>query len=173
MTDDEIRAGVEAELRACPDVDETDIAVKVTRGAVLLSGFVRNLFHKYGAEDAVRRVAGVAAVANDIQVQSLPGYVSDPQIARQAVAAIRRQLPLCWEQIRPVVRRGSVTLEGTVEWIYQREEAAAAVRRLRGVVSVVNSITLASNPQPCALLARFTPTSNGDSSRRKPSRTMT
>jgi osmotically-inducible protein OsmY len=151
MSDDEIRASVEAELRACPDVDETDIAVKVTRGTVSLTGFVRSVFHKYGAEDAVKRVAGVAAVANDIQVQSLPGYVSDPEIARQAAAAIRRQLPLCWEQIRPVVRRGSVTLEGTVEWIHQREEAAGAVRRLRGVLSVVNSIALASSPQPRGL----------------------
>ncbi|HYB34185.1 MAG TPA: BON domain-containing protein, partial [Steroidobacteraceae bacterium] len=55
-------------------------------------------------------------------------------------------LPLCWEQIRPVVHQGSVTLEGTVEWIHQREEAEGAVRRLRGVVSVVNSIALASSP---------------------------
>jgi len=156
MTDDDIRASVEAELRACPDVDETDIAVKVTRGTVLLTGFVRNLFHKYGAEDAVTRVAGVVAVANDIQVQSLPDYVSDPEIARRAIAALRRQLPLCWEQIRPVVRRGRVTLEGTVEWIHQREEAAAAVGRLRGVVSVVNSIALASSAQSRGPLRQLT-----------------
>jgi osmotically-inducible protein OsmY len=155
-SDDDIRKNVEAELRCCPDVDETDIAVKVTRGTVTLTGFVRNVFHKYGAEDAVKRVAGVAAVANDIQLQSLLGAVSDPEIARQAVAAIKRQLPLCWEQIRPVVRQGSVTLEGTVEWIHQREEAEGAVRRLRGVVSVVNSIALASSPQTHRSLRNLT-----------------
>jgi osmotically-inducible protein OsmY len=156
-SDDDIRKNVEAELRACPDVDETDIAVKVTHGTVTLTGFVRNLFHKYGAEDAVKRVAGVAAVANDIHVQSIPGHVSDPEIARRAVAAIRQQLPLCWEQIRPVVHHGSVTLQGTVEWIHQREEAAGAVRRLSGVVSVINSIALASGPQARGVPPQLTP----------------
>src|SRR4029077_8243945 len=67
--DGEVKQDVEAELRCNPDVDETGIAVEVMRGAVRLSGYVRNLFDKYGAEDAVRRVAGVAAVANDILVR--------------------------------------------------------------------------------------------------------
>jgi osmotically-inducible protein OsmY len=117
----------------------------VIDGTVTLTGLVRNLFHKYGAEDAVKRVAGVVGVANNIQVQSLPGRASDPELARRAVAAIRRQLPLYWQQIRPVVRHGSVTLEGTVEWIHQRAEAEGAVRRLAGVVSVVNSIHLSGS----------------------------
>ena len=70
--DREVKQDVEAELRCHPDVDETHIAVEVTEGAVRLSGYVRNLFDKYGAEDAVRRVAGVNAVANDIAVRSVP-----------------------------------------------------------------------------------------------------
>ena len=65
-----LKEDVEAELRCHPDVDETHIAVQVMRGAVRLSGYVRNLFDKYGAEDAVRRVAGVNDVANDIRVGS-------------------------------------------------------------------------------------------------------
>jgi osmotically-inducible protein OsmY len=140
--DIEIRKGVEAELWHSPCVDDTDIAVKVIDGTVTLTGFVRNVFHKYAAEDVVKRVPGVTAVANDIEVLSANGGVCDPEIARQAVAAIRRQLPLCWQQIRPVVHRGRVTLEGAVEWIHQREEAEGAVGRLRGVVAVVNAITL-------------------------------
>lgn len=52
-SDSEIKRNVEAELRCCPDVDETDIAVKVTGGAVTLTGFVRNFFHKY--TDTTRR----------------------------------------------------------------------------------------------------------------------
>jgi osmotically-inducible protein OsmY len=67
--DREVRQDVEAELRCNPDVDDTHIAVEVAHGAVRLSGYVRNLFDKYGAEDAVRRVAGVATVANDIIVR--------------------------------------------------------------------------------------------------------
>ncbi|HXW75469.1 MAG TPA: BON domain-containing protein [Steroidobacteraceae bacterium] len=143
-SDVEIRTGVEEELRCCPDVDETDIAVKVTDGIVTLTGFVRNFLHKYGAEDAVGRVPGVTAVANDIRVRALGGDTADSEIARRVVAALRRELPLCWQQIRPVVRDGNVTLEGKVEWIHQRAEAEGIVRGVRGVVRVVNSIVLAA-----------------------------
>jgi osmotically-inducible protein OsmY len=68
-TDGEVKQDVEAELRCNPDVDETYIAVEVMWGTVRLSGYVRNPFDKYGAEDAVRRVAGVSTVANDIIVR--------------------------------------------------------------------------------------------------------
>ena len=68
--DREVKQNVEAELRCHPQVDETHIAVEVLRGAVRLHGYVRNVFDKYAAEDAVRRVAGVSAIANDIIVRS-------------------------------------------------------------------------------------------------------
>lgn len=67
--DSEIQRQVESELFACPDVDETDIAVKVTGGTVTLTGFARSFFDKFGAEDAVKRVRGVTAVANAIEVR--------------------------------------------------------------------------------------------------------
>ena len=65
----DIQHQVESELFACPDVDETDIAVKVTDGTVTLTGYARSFFDKYGAEDALKRARGVSAVANDIQVR--------------------------------------------------------------------------------------------------------
>ena len=68
--DRELQRQVESELFACPDVDDTDIAVEVTAGRVTLSGYARSFFDKYGAEDAVRRVRGVIAVANHIQVRA-------------------------------------------------------------------------------------------------------
>ena len=68
--DSDLQRQVESELFACPDVDETGIAVKVTDGAVTLTGYGRSFFDKYGAEDAVKRVRGVTAVANDIKVQA-------------------------------------------------------------------------------------------------------
>jgi osmotically-inducible protein OsmY len=70
------------------------------------------------------------------------GGTADSAIAQQVEAALRRELPLCWQQIRPVVRDGSVTLEGRVEWIHQRAEAESIAHGVRGVVSVVNSIAL-------------------------------
>lgn len=86
-SDSDIQQRIEAELWCCPDVDETDIGVRVAGGVVTLTGYVRNFFHKYGAEDAVKRVPGVVAIANDIQVQALePVLVSDPELARAAVA---------------------------------------------------------------------------------------
>ena len=70
------------------------------------------------------------------------GGTADSELAREVMAALRHELPLCWQQIRPVVRDGSVTLEGRVEWLHQRAEAESIVRGVRGVVSVVNSIAL-------------------------------
>jgi hypothetical protein len=70
MKDDaEIQRNVATELKWSPDVDETDIAVKVSRGIVTLTGFVHTYPEKFRAEAAVKRVGGVVAVANDIEVR--------------------------------------------------------------------------------------------------------
>jgi len=88
--DPEIKSDVEAELRWCPEIDETDIAIKVNQGVVALTGFVRTYYEKYRAEAIVKQVTGVAGVANDIEVQLAPGRgLTDPQIAREAVEALR------------------------------------------------------------------------------------
>jgi osmotically-inducible protein OsmY len=143
-SDGDIRCAVEAELSAHPLVDDTDIVVNVRRGVVTLSGYVRNLFHKYGAEDAAKRVAGVTAVANTIDLhRGRRGNLTDPEIACAAVCALKRALPDCAPRIRPLVRERTVTLEGTVNLPYQRQLAEDAVRRLADVVSVFNTITLA------------------------------
>jgi osmotically-inducible protein OsmY len=141
-SDTDIKRDVEAELRWSPEVDETDIAVKVNAGEVSLTGYVRSFYEKMQAESAVKRVKGVAAVANDIEVRLLGGAPTDPEIARAAVAALKVELPVSWENIKPVVQQGRITLEGTAEWQYQREAAETAVRHLAGVISVHNSIKL-------------------------------
>jgi osmotically-inducible protein OsmY len=151
-SDSDIQRHIEAELFGCPDVDETDIAIKVSHGIVSLSGFVRHFFDKYGAEDAVKRVAGVVAVVNGLEVQREVGKeTADPQIARAAVAAIRQALPSCGQQVRPIVRHGSVTLEGELERIEQRDLAGAVVRGLRGVACVVNAIALKRGVETASL----------------------
>jgi len=121
--DSDIKRDVETELRWSPDVDDTDVAVKVNGGEVTLSGFTGNYMEKYQAEITVRRIKGVTAVANDISVKPLAGAPTDPQIARAAVEALKMDLPLSWEQIQPTVKEGRVALEGTVEWHYQRDRA--------------------------------------------------
>jgi osmotically-inducible protein OsmY len=144
MKDDaEIQQNVAMELKWSPDVDETDIAVKVSRGIATLTGFVHTYPEKFRAEAAVKRVGGVVAVANDIEVRlAAEDTVSDPEIAREAVDALKRVLPIGWENIKLLVRDGKVRLEGTVEWQYQREAAERAVGGLHGVVSIRSSILI-------------------------------
>ena len=142
-SDIDIKKDVEAELKWSPDVDETDIAVKVTSGEVTLSGYARSYFEKVQAETAVKRIKGVVAVANDLEVGAFSGTPTDPEIARAAIAALKYALPWTWENIKPVVQRGWIALEGTLEWQYQREQAERAVRFLSGVIGVVNGIRLA------------------------------
>lgn len=141
--DADIKQDVEAELKWNPQVDETDIAVTVHSGAVNLSGYARNYLERYQAEQTAKRVAGVAAVANDIQVRLHPGTKSpDPVIAREAVAALKSGLPLTWETIKVLVDNGHVRLEGKVEWHFQRQRAEALVRHVTGVLTLRNHIAV-------------------------------
>ena len=139
--DNEVRRDVEAELRWSPDLDEKDISVKVSGGVVALTGFVGHYYERCQAETATKRVAGVSGVANDIEVRSpSSGVIPDPEIAREAVAAIKMELPFAHEKIKVLVDQGEITLEGNVDWQYLRERAQSAVRRLKGTLGVVNLI---------------------------------
>ena len=139
--DSEVRRDVEAELRWSPDLDDKDVAVKVTDGVVTLTGFVGHYYEKCQAETATKRVAGVLGVANDIEVRSLSsGVIPDPEIAREAVTAIKMALPFAHEKIKVLVHKGEITLEGNVEWQYLTERAQTAVRHLKGTSGVVNLI---------------------------------
>ena len=97
-SDDDIKRDVEEELGSDPDLDTTDIGVAVKKGVVTLTGFVKSYAEKFEAETAAKRVAGVLVVANDIEVR-LPGDEQrpDPDIARDAVAAIKTRLPFAWK----------------------------------------------------------------------------
>src|SRR6201995_1025639 len=118
-TDSEIKRDVEAELQSDPAIDATDIAVAAKNGVVTLAGFVRSYAEKLEAEAAAKRVAGVVGVANDIEVR-LPNLDQrpDPEIARDAIAAIKDRVPVVAEQIKVLVRNRWITLEGNVEWAY-------------------------------------------------------
>jgi osmotically-inducible protein OsmY len=148
-SDSEIERDVKDELQWDPDLDATDIAVSVKDGVVTLAGYVKSYTHKYEAEAAAKRVASVRAVANDLEVR-LPSVDEkpDPDIARDAVAAIKSQLPISSEHIKVVIKNGWVSLEGQVEWQYQRQTAEKAVRRIKGVKGVSNLIQLRPRAQP-------------------------
>jgi osmotically-inducible protein OsmY len=148
-TDSEIERDVKAELGWNPDLKSTDIAISVKDGVVTLAGFVPRYIDKYEAEKAAKRVAGVLAVANDIEIR-LPAVDErpDPEIAREVVTALKNQLPFSHERIKAVVRNGWVTLEGDVEWQYQRLTAERAVRPLKGVKGIINDIKTRPRVEP-------------------------
>ena len=147
--DNEVKQAVESELRWRPDIDETDMAVKVNDGAVTLSGFAKSYFEKVEAENAVKHVAGVMGVANDLQVRSLMAEgLSDPEITRAAVHAIKAALPGLAEDIKVLVHQGHVTLEGNTEWHYLKMRAEHAVRWLKGVNSLTNLIVVQPHVAP-------------------------
>jgi osmotically-inducible protein OsmY len=148
-TDHDIKSDVEDELQWDPDVDDKNIAVSVKDGTVQLSGYTSSYSDKFEAEAAVKRVVGVAGVANDIEVR-LPNLDQrpDPDIARDAVDAIARMLPDEAKNIVVTVQGGRLSLEGSVEWYSQKERAERAVRWLRGVKGVGNSIQIKPSSKP-------------------------
>jgi osmotically-inducible protein OsmY len=142
-SDSDIKRDVEAELKWDPDIDATDIAVAVNNGVATLAGFVRSYSQKWQAERDVKRVSGVKGIANDIEVR-LPSSSEqpDPEIARDAVAALKNELPYSSDNMKVVVKNGWLTLEGSAEWNYQRTRAEDAVRHVKGLKGVSNLIAL-------------------------------
>jgi len=156
-SDSEVERDVKEELRWNPDLDATDIAVSVRKGVVTLTGFVRSYVDRLEAEAAAKRVAGVVGVANDIEVR-LPSVDErpDPDMARDAVSALKVQLPFSSERIKVIVKSGWVTLEGEVEWQYQKTTAELAVRRIKGVKGVTNLIQLKPRAEPSEIKKKIT-----------------
>jgi osmotically-inducible protein OsmY len=148
-SDADIKRDVELELRWDPDISAADIAVAVKDAVVTLTGFVRSYAQKWQAERDAKRVAGVRAIANDIEVR-LPAIDQrpDPDIARDAVSALKTQLPYSADDIKIVVNNGWITLEGDVEWNYQKERAEEAVRHVKGVKGVMNMVMVKPKVTP-------------------------
>jgi osmotically-inducible protein OsmY len=150
--DVDIKRDVENELRWDPEIDPTDIGVAVKNGVVTLTGFVRSYTAKFHAEREAKRITGVLGIANDIEVR-LPtdDERPDPDIARDVVAAIKAELPVAFQHIRVLVSKGFVTLEGEVEWNYQKEWAERAAGRVKGVRSVFDRIQVKPNVPAAAV----------------------
>jgi osmotically-inducible protein OsmY len=146
-TDEDIRRDAAEELRWTPAIDETDIAVKVNEGVVTLTGYIKSFKESQAAERAIKRVAGVRAFANDLIVRlAADDTRSDPEIAREAADALELELPHSAHLIRIIVHDGHVTLEGMVDWQYQKERAEDCVHKLRGLTGVTNLIVLKARP---------------------------
>ncbi len=147
--DNDLQHDVQDELTWEPSVTAAHIGVSVKDGVVTLSGHVPSYAEKFGAEKATKRVYGVRAVADEVDVK-LPGSSkrSDEDVAQSCVSALRSNYSVPDEKIKVVVNQGWVALEGEVEWQYQKEAAMKAVRYLTGVTGVSNSIKVRTKVSP-------------------------
>ena len=137
------------ELEFEPSVDAAHIGVTAKDGVVTLSGFVSSYAEKSAAERAAARVKGTKAIAEEIEVR-LPQerQRSDDEIAKRALDILNWDAAVPKGRIKIKVEKGVVTLTGQVDWQYQRTEAATDVRKLSGVVAIVNQITLRPTINP-------------------------
>jgi VCBS repeat-containing protein len=135
-----IRDAVVQQLEWDPAVDASAIGASARNGAVTLTGSINTYAGKLAAERAAKRVYGVRAVANDIEVKLAVGR-TDADIAADAATMLRlhHEVP---DSVQAAVHHGHVTLTGTVDWHYQRMQAEKAVRHIRGVRHVIDHIVV-------------------------------
>ena len=142
-TDQELKRDVENELRWEPSVNEAHIGVSAKNGVVTLSGHVPTYVEKHAAEQAAKRVYGVQALANELDVKlSTVDKRSDEDIATACLNALRTHGSVPHDRIQVIVKNGWVTLEGSVEWQYQKAAAENAVQNLVGVAGIVDQINV-------------------------------
>ncbi|HEU4457484.1 MAG TPA: BON domain-containing protein [Longimicrobium sp.] len=142
-TEKELQRDVMDELEFDPSLDAAAIGVSVAGGVVTLDGHVPTYADKVAAERAAKRVEGVKGLANDLTVTLHIGNErDDTEIARAAVASLEWNTWLPGGAVQVTVKHGWVTLEGTLDWKYQRDAALAAVEHLTGVKGVTNLVTL-------------------------------
>jgi osmotically-inducible protein OsmY len=146
-TDSQLQHDVLKELEWRPSIDASKIGVAAANGVVTLTGSVPQYADKMEAERIAKSVAGVKAVADDIDVH-LVGAINDTAIASAALSALKWHTWIPNEKLKVTVRDGWVTLDGTVDWQYQREAASEAVCHLQGVKGVTNEIGITVRPQP-------------------------
>lgn len=143
MNDLSLRKTILEELEFQPDIDAANIGVAVDNGVVTLTGHVTNYAQKVSAERAVKAVKGVRALAEEIQVRLDKGAgTADDIIANRALNIIDWSSDLPVGAVKVIVENGWVSLEGQVDWQYQKEIVERAVRKLSGVVGVDNRLTL-------------------------------
>jgi len=144
MNDADVRSDVETELKWEPSVANANaIGVGVENGVTTLSGSVESYSEKWAAERAAERVTGVTAVVNKLDVHLRGDYLrTDQEIAAAAVNALEWNLSVPADRVKVTVTAGWVTLNGDVDWQYQRDAAESAVRNLAGVMGVSDLIEI-------------------------------
>jgi len=156
-TNPELHHDVSAELQLDPAVDASEIFCSAEDGIITLRGSARSLLEKHAAERAALRVAGVKAVANDIEVRLVmqDGQPTDTDIAKAVLTALEWNARVPDDRIKVTVEEGWVTLEGSVPWQFQRHAAEDVVRHTKGVRELTNLIEVEPEAPPAEVKARI------------------
>jgi len=148
-TDREILNDVQDELKWDPYLSSSEIGVSVKNGIVTLTGIVDSYWKKLSAENTVKKISGVTAVVQKIEVNlSESGKRKDTEIAEAIQNAFKWSVLIPKDKIKVKVENGWVTLEGDVEWEFQKNAARKAVEKLEGVLGVTNYIRVAPKASP-------------------------
>lgn len=143
MTDKDLKQNVQSALDWEPSLDATDIGLSIDQGVVTLRGNVGSYGEKIAAERAILRVYGVRAVANDLSVHLPTAFTrNDTEIAQAALQALNWNTTVPNGRVTLTVADGWVQLSGQLDWQYQKDAAARAVRDLMGVKGVTNHIVV-------------------------------
>ena len=156
-SDSDVQRSVQDELQWEPGVSSgAKIGVAVKDGVVTLTGFVSSYAEKWAAERAAKRVSGVNALAVELEVQ-LPGYArkTDADIAKAAENALAWDVLVPADSVSVTVENGWVSLDGNVNWQYQRSGAEDAVRGLTGVTGVSNRIEVKPTVSPTDIKSKI------------------
>ncbi len=150
ISDHQLRQDVLDELDFEPSVNAVHIGVGAHGGVITLTGFVSSYGEKLAAERAARRIKGVKAIAEEIEIR-LPSdkKVADDEIAGRAVDILKWRVGFPANRVKVKVEKGVVTLTGDVDWRFEKSEAEAAVHNLSGVAGVANLIRV-NSPVPVA-----------------------
>ena len=146
-SDAQLERDVRDELHWDPSVNEKDIAIGVTDGVVTLAGSVTDYAQKLAAEHAVTRVSGVRAIAEELKVRLASTHQrTDGEIARAGLSAMAWSTSIPKDRVTFTVEQGWITLNGTVDWYFQRQAAENVTRSMLGVSGVTNGIQVLAKP---------------------------
>lgn len=155
-TDAELKRDVNAELAWDPAINASAIGVAVKDGVVTLSGHLDTYAEKVAVERALRRVVGVKAIALELDIRLSPTHRrSDTDIANTIESTLRWNGVVPTNKVRVIVDKGWVTLQGEVDWDFQRRSVEKAIRPLIGVVGINNEIAIKASVAPADVARRI------------------
>ena len=142
-SDTQIKNDVTAELKWDPEIEEAKVGVAVSNGAVTLSGHVPTYWQKMAALKATKRVSGVLAVVNsiDVSIESIH-RTTDQGLAERIANVLKWNVSIPGREIKAEVNNGLVTLSGEVDWNYQRANIERNIEHVSGVVNILDQITI-------------------------------